>query len=211
MAPRRPRGPDGLRARDCVPTELTLEPLSEEQGFQLELARSTANDAIRAVALQRDRIKNRDDDAYFAAAGFRQEVDVAFLLLALRWLREACQLVVELTGDQALAGALGDFDRRLSKARVICATCGSTSATTSKAVASCNGRRAPPDRLVLPRSLGSRMCLGHDELSHFIWAGKEIRLDDALLAAESLFEAMRNAISPHLVVESSGVQGFESN
>ncbi|MGP0037961.1 MAG: hypothetical protein ACLP4R_25850 [Solirubrobacteraceae bacterium] len=157
-----------------------MEPLSEEQGFQLELARSTASDAIRAVALQRDRIKDRDDDAYFAAAGFRHEVDVAFLLLALRWLREACQLAVELTGDQALAGGSGKLQK-----------------TTTT-----------PDRRVPPRSLGSRTWLGHDELAHFIWAGKEIRLDDALPAAESLFEAMRNAITPHLVVDSSGIEGI---
>jgi hypothetical protein len=184
-----------------------LEPLSEEQGFQLELARSTANDAIRAVALQRDRIKDRDDDAYFAAAGFRQEVDVAFLLLALRWLREACQLVVELTGDQALAGALGDFDRRLPKARDM-RDVREHIRDYIKGSGKLQKTTTTPDRLVPPRSLGSRTWLGHDELSHFIWAGKEIRLDDALPAAESLFEAMRNAITPHLVVDSSGVEGI---
>ena len=184
-----------------------MEPLSEEQGFQLELARSTANDAIRAVALQRDRIKDRDDDAYFAAAGFRQEVDVAFLLLALRWLREACQLVVELTGDQALAGALGDFDRRLPKARDM-RDVREHIRDYIKGSGKLQKTTTTPDRLVPPRSLGSRTWLGHDELSHFIWAGKEIRLDDALPAAESLFEAMRNAITPHLVVDSSGVEGI---
>src|SRR5579862_3048669 len=113
MASGRPRGADCCRTRDGLPDDVIVEPLSREQGYQLALALSTANDAIRAVALQRDRIKDRDDDAYFAAAGFRQEVDVAFLLLALRWLREACQLVAELTGDKALAEALGDFGRRL--------------------------------------------------------------------------------------------------
>jgi hypothetical protein len=184
-----------------------LEPLSEEQGFQLELARSTANDAIRAVALQRDRIKDRDDDAYFAAAGFRQEVDVAFLLLALRWLREACQLVVELTGDQALAGALGYFDRRLPKARDM-RDVREHIRDYIKGSGKLQKTTTTPDRLVPPRSLGSRTWLGHDELSHFIWAGKEIRLDDALPVAESLFEAMRNAITPHLVVDSSGVEGI---
>lgn len=91
--------------------------LSHEQGYQLALARSVANDAVRAVAMQRNRIKDRDDDAYFVAAGFRQEVDVAFLLIALRWLREACQLIADVTGDSSLVSALSDFDRRLRGAR----------------------------------------------------------------------------------------------
>ncbi len=129
----------------CLPADLIVAPLSREQGFQLALARSMANDAIRAVALQRDRIKDRDDGAYFAVAGFRRGVDVAFLLLALRWLREACQLVAELTGDKhspkLLATLIGG-----SRRRVICATFGSTSATTSK-----RGFRCRPVRRACPR------------------------------------------------------------
>jgi hypothetical protein len=180
-----------------------MQRLTREQGYQLALARSAANDAIRAVALQRDRINDRDDDAYFAAAGFRQEVDVAFQLIALRWLREACQLIADLTEDGGLVSALIDFDRRLPGARdmrdvrehipdYIRGSGRLQAATTA------------PDRLVPPESIGKRTWLGHDELSHFIWAGKEIRLDDALPAAEGLFQAMREAIDPFLVRHSNG-------
>jgi hypothetical protein len=185
-----------------------VESLSREQGYKLALARSTANDAIRAVALQRDRIKNRDDDAYFALAGFRQEVDVAFLLLALRWLREACQLVAELIGDKALAEALGDFDRRLPQARDL-RDVREHIRDYIKGRGKLQREATAPDRLVLPGSLGTRTWLGHDELSHFIWAGKEIRLDDALPAAEVLFQAMREAIAPYVVRDSNGQEGIQ--
>lgn len=177
--------------------------LSQEQGYQLAQARSTANDAIRAVALQRDRIKERDDDAYFAAAGFRQEVDVAFLLIALRWLRNACHLIAKLTGSQPLAEAVGDFDRRLPGVKdmrdirehlhdYIPGDGRLQEATTA------------PDRLVPPGSIAKRTWLGHDELSHFIWAGKEIQLDAALPAAEALFRAMQEAIEPYVARDDHG-------
>jgi hypothetical protein len=185
-----------------------VESLSREQGYQLALARSTANDAIRAIALQCDRIQDRDDDAYFAAAGFRQEVDVAFLLLALRWLREACQLVAELTGDEALADALGDFDRRLPEARDL-RDVREHIRDYIKGSGKLQQKATAPDRLVPPGSLGSRTWLGHDEFSHFIWAGKEIRLDDALPAAEVLFQAMRETIAPYVVRESNGQEGIQ--
>jgi len=185
-----------------------VEPLSQEQGHRLALARSTANDAIRAVALQRDRIKDRDDDTYFAAAGFRQEVDVAFLLVAVRWLREACQLVAELTHDAALVTALDAFDRRLPGARDL-RDVREHIRDYIQGSGKLQSRATAPDRLVSSASLGSRTWLGHDELSHFIWAGKEIRLDDALPAAERLYEAMSEAISPYVVRGSDGQEGIQ--
>ncbi len=187
---------------------MIVEPLSQEQGHRLALARSTANDAIRAVALQRDRIKDREDDAYFAAAGFRQEVDVAFLLVALRWLREASQLVAELTHDAALVTALDAFDRRLPGARDL-RDVREHIRDYIQGSGKLQSRATAPDRLVSIASLGSRTWLGHDELSHFIWAGKEIRLDDALPAAERLYEAMSEAISPYVVRGSDGQEGIQ--
>ncbi len=185
-----------------------MEPLSQEQGYRLALARSTANDAIRAVALQRDRIKDREDDAHFAAAGFRQEVDVAFLLVALRWLREACHLVVELTQSAALAAAIGNFDRRLPAARDL-RDVREHIRDYIQGSGKLQRDTTPPDRLVSMASLGSRTWLGHDELSHFIWAGKEIRLDDALPAAECLYRAMQEAIAPYVVRGSDGHEGIQ--
>jgi hypothetical protein len=187
---------------------LIVAPLSQEQGFQLALARSTANDAIRAVALQRDRIKGRDDDAYFAAAGFRQEVDVAFLLIALRWLREACQLIAELTVDAALPDALRDFDRRLPAARDL-RDVREHIRDYIKGSGKLQADTTAQDRVVSVASLGKRTWLGHDELSHFIWADKEVRLDEALPAAESLFQAMREAIAPYVVQDSDGHEGIQ--
>ncbi len=185
-----------------------MEPLSRERGYQLALARSTANDAVRAIALQRDRINNRGDDAYFAAAGFRQEIDVAFLLLALRWLREACQLIAELTGDKVLANALGEFDRRLPEARDL-RDVREHIRDYIKGSGKLQAKKTAPDRLVPVSSLGTRTWLGHDELSHFMWADKEVQLNDALPAAEALFRAMREAIGPHVVRDSNGQEGIQ--
>lgn len=184
-----------------------MEPLSQEQGYRLALARSTANDAIRAVALQRDRIREKEDDAYFAAAGFRQEVDVAFLLVALRWLREACQLVVELTQNEALAAAVGNFDRRLPGARDL-RDVREHIRDYIQGSGKLQKDTTPPDRVVSMASLGSRTWLGHDELSHFIWAGKEIRLDDDLPTAERLYRAMQEAIAPYVVRGGDGHEGI---
>ncbi len=174
----------------------------------MALARSTANEAIRAVALQRDRIKHREDDAYFAAAGLRQEVDVAFLLVALRWLREACQFVAELTHDTALVTAVDDFDRRLPGARDL-RDVREHIRDYIQGSGKLQRRATAPDRLVSMASLGSRTWLGHDELSHFIWAGKEICLDDALPAAERLYRAMQEAIAPYVVRGSDGHEGIQ--
>jgi hypothetical protein len=185
-----------------------VEPLSQEQGHRLALARSTANDAIRAVALQCDRIKDRDDDAHFAAAGFRQELDVAFLLVALRWLREACQLVAELIHDAALVTAVDAFDRQLPGARDL-RDVREHIRDYIQGSGKLQRRATAPHRLVAMASLGSRTWLGHDELSHFIWAGKEIRLDDALPAAERLYEAMREATAPYVVRRSDGQEGIQ--
>lgn len=160
------------------------------------------------MALQCDRIKDREDDAYFAAAGFRQEVDVAFLLVALRWLHEACQLVVELTPNAALAEAVGDFDRRLPAARDL-RDVREHIRDYIQGSGKLQRSTTPPDRLVSVASLGSRTWLGHDELSHFIWAGKEIHLDDALPAAEHLYGAMQEAIAPYVVRGSDGQEGIQ--
>lgn len=116
-------------------------PLTRRQACELELAHSAANDAVRAVALQRHRVNHgsKDDDAFFGAPGFRQEVDVYFLVLALRWLQEACRLAAELTGDATLALAIGDFERRLPQARDIRDIREHVSAT-SRVRASCRHR-----------------------------------------------------------------------
>jgi hypothetical protein len=155
-----------------------VEPLAQEQGYRLALAR------------------------------FRQEVDVAFLLVALRWLREACQLVVEHTQNAALAAAVVNFDRRLPAARDL-RDVREHLRDYIQGSGKLQRDTTPPHRRVSMASLGSRTWLGHDELSHFIWAGKEIHLDDALPAAERLYRAMQEAIAPYVVRGSDGQEGIQ--
>lgn len=188
-------------------SETSTKRLSWEQGYQLVLARSAAQDAMGAVALQRSRIKDRDDDAYFAQASSRHEVDVAFLLLALRWLREACQLVAELLGSKALADAVGTFDQRLPEARDLRDIREHIRAYIPGS-GKLQGKATDPNRLVSVRSLGSRTWLGHDELSHFIWAGREIQLDAVLPAADALLQGMGEAFAPYVVRDSNGQEAI---
>lgn len=59
-------------------------------------------------------------------------------------------------------------------------------------------------------SIGKRTWLGHEELSHFIWAGKEVRLNDAVPAAETLFAAMGEAAAPYVVRDANGQEGIQA-
>ncbi len=183
-----------------------MRALTEEQGYRLALARSAAIDALDAVALQRERIREREDDAPFAVAGSRQEIDVAFMLLALRWLREACQLIAELTEQEALAAAVRAFDHQLPQARDL-RDVREHIRDYIKGAGKLQSETTAPERIVPVSSLGKRTWCGHDELSHFTWAGKELRLDDALPVAEALFGAMRDAIAPHVTEHGIRVQG----
>jgi hypothetical protein len=170
------------------------------------MANSLANDAIRTVAMQRDRVARNApaDDQFFAEAAFRQEVDIRFLIIALRWLREPCRLAATVTGEQRLDVAVREFD----------AVFVSTGATGAVNVAKDmrdigehladyiegRGRLQRADRQRGNRGhesgLGVRIWTTEpDGDTRFAWAGMEIRLDAALQAAEQLYETLREVVA----------------
>lgn len=116
--------------------------------------------------------------------------------------------IAELIHDAALVTAVDGFDRRLPGARDL----RDVREHIRDYIQGSGKLQRPatvPDRLVSMASLSSRIWLGHDELSHFIWAGKEIRLDDALPAAERLYEAMNEAIAPYVVRGGDEQEGIQ--
>jgi hypothetical protein len=175
-------------------------------GHKLEMANSSANDAIRAVAMQRQRVGRNipADDRFFASAGFRQEVDVRFLVVALRWLREACRLAAAVTGDRRLEVALGEFDAAFAYGD----DAGAENAAKDMRdigehladYIAGRGRLQRSDRRPGDRGhesgLGVRIWATHpDGDTHFAWADMEIRLDAALEAAERLYGALREVVA----------------
>lgn len=181
-----------------------MNPMPSSPGHQLELAHSLANDAIRAVAMQHHRISQElpDDERFFAGQGFRQEADLRFLLVALRWLREACRAAAAITGDPRLAGALNAFDASLPPAKDM--------RDVSEHVADyIRGRGALQDQRPQAQAKrvargaegrgqgdhGLRLWRGEDDGSlTFAWANMEINTGHALTVAEALYAALRDAL-----------------
>jgi hypothetical protein len=56
-------------------------------------------------------------DNGFDHVAFQREADLRFMLLALRWLREACRRAAAITGDGHLKTALAEFDSSLPAAK----------------------------------------------------------------------------------------------
>ena len=156
------------------------------------MANIAANDAMRAVAMQRHRVDHGTmaDDAFFAADGFRREVDVYFMLLALRWLHE-CLLAADLTQDAALVDALADFDRALPHARDMRDVREHISHyIRDKGNLQADG--TAPGRQVRGGALAVTTWLGQGRGTIFVWAGKEIHLDLVVPVAERVYCALRD-------------------
>lgn len=162
------------------------------------MALSTANDAMRAIAMQLRRIEcaSEPDDTFFASTGFRQEVDVYFLLLALRWLHESCKLTLNLTSDSALQCAIEEFERRLPHARNMRDVREHVSDYIG-GQGRLQSQKTMQDRRGHEATLGIRMWFGQDRKSTFVWAGMEIHLDEAKSSAEHLYSSLCRAIAPH--------------
>jgi hypothetical protein len=169
--------------------------LTPTQKHQLEMANTTANDAMRAVAMQRHRVDHgtMDDDAFFAADGFRREVDVYFMLLALRWLHESCRLAADLTRDASLVEALADFDRALPHTRDMRDVREHISHyIRGKGNLQADGTAT--GRQVRGGALAVTTWLGQGRGTIFVWAGKEIHLDLVVPVAERMYFALRDVV-----------------
>jgi hypothetical protein len=181
-----------------------MNPTPSSPGHQLELAHSLANDAIRAVAMQHHRINEElpEDERFFAGQGFRQEADLRFMLVALRWLREASRAAAAITNDPRLADALHASDASLPPAKDM--------RDVSEHVADyIRGRGTLQDQRPQARAKrvargaegrgqgdhGLRLWRGEDDASlTFAWVGMEINTGRALAAAETLYAALRDAL-----------------
>lgn len=160
-----------------------------EQDDQLVMAHIAANDAMRAVMMQGQRIEcaSATDDA------FDQEIDTRFLVLALRWLDEACKLAATLTDDPALHRAIKDFERRLPHARDM------RNVYEHISLYIRGKGKLQKEGLMQSRAptawLGSHIWLGQDRKSTLVWADMELHVDEAQSVAEHLYSSLCDAVA----------------
>jgi hypothetical protein len=148
----------------------------------LERARSLANEAVHMVALQRRRLQSEEpEDRAFI---FRRWADFQFLIISLRRLRLAGVLAARPKSSRAvIKKAIRKFDDAL------------------------------PDRLRTMRNVGEhideyaiekgrdrrvsrrQLQVGTFDDATFEWLGGNLNADDALVAAEALYSAIKDARS----------------
>jgi len=147
------------------------------------MAHSVANDAIRAVAMQRSRVLANlpEDETFFGARGFRQEIDLNFMLVALRRLRRAATLAARIEGCQeSLRESIRQFDEALPGL----ATMRNVGEHIDEYILGQANRR---HRDVYPSSVGVRLWFTSSGALVFDWVGQQIDIDKALKAAEHLY------------------------
>jgi hypothetical protein len=153
------------------------------------MAHSAANDAVRAVAMQHYRVLAdlHEDGAFFGAKGFRQEVDLNFMLVALRRLRRAAILAAQVEGCQlSLLQPVRQFDEALPGL----ATMRNVGEHIDDYIMGSNKRR---HRDVGPGSGGVRVWRPSESGGYvFAWVGQEIDIDSALKG-----ESRRTALPRH--------------
>jgi hypothetical protein len=89
-------------ATDSVPT------IDGTQAHRLQMALIAAGDAIRAVDHQARRIRHPVASPAFDDGGLQSFTEARFLILAIRWLQNACALASRLLNDAALRQAVAD-------------------------------------------------------------------------------------------------------
>jgi hypothetical protein len=143
----------------------------------LERARSFCNEALFTIALQCRRLRSIEpEDSEFI---FRWNADLQFLIVALRRLRRGIELGAQVPHAAAsLTAALAAFDHRLPglvKMRNV-------------------GEHI--NHYLLGEGRAKNVPRGELQVSQwdgtiFSWLGVELNINDALSAAESLFEAVK--------------------
>jgi len=160
-------------------------------GHLLEMAHSVANDAIRTVAMQCSRVLANlpDDETFFGARGFRKEIALNFMLVALRRLRRAATLVAGVEGCQeSLRKSIQQFDEALPSLP----TMRNVGEHIDEYILGGAKRR---HRDVYASSVGVRLWFTCETGALvFDWVGQQINIDEALGAAEDLYSAILDTV-----------------
>lgn len=159
----------------------------------MELTHSAANDAIRGITMQHYRLASElpEDEKFFAAAGFRREVDLQLLLVLVVRLRRLVGLAAKLTRNGVLGEALAEFDERFPTARQM----RNVSEHLDDYIEGRGHRQASAPH----ESLGVRIwgAPPGGEMT-FEWAGEIIALGQLHGAVEEIYRSLRLAIEAHL-------------
>jgi hypothetical protein len=155
-------------------------------GHQLEMTKFALTQAMWGVAMQHERAHTTtQDDERFGGLGFRQEIDLQFLLIALRRLRRMAGRVNKLAPDDALRKELGSFDGGLPTLK----TMRDVDEHLDEYIVGDGQRKEDIELASLGVSLRAEGVLE--------WAGLKLDLDDALVRAERLYKEAVRVMAGH--------------
>jgi len=174
------------------PSPLAPQPTRRHQ---LEMTLITANEAMRAVDHQAYRLRHPVPTPAFDGSAFQSFAEARFLIVAIRWVQQACALVAELLDDHVLGEAVAEVwkatgvgsakDMRDVWEHFDAYIVGAGRLQTA-------GRR--PDAVAAAGSLGAHTWTGApNSLGSVHWAGLSVSLDASVAAARDVYTLVVDA------------------
>jgi hypothetical protein len=153
-----------------------------------------AASAARTVAMQSERATSPSPhDELFDGIGFRSAVDFRFLVVALRWLQDIAEHVARATANPGLKAAIKEYENAIPEARDM-----RNLGEHLPEYLVGSGRMQHRKDLLKQRGhvnqLGVMVWTGSgDHGSRLTWTGTNVDADEARVAADRLFVAIRDA------------------
>ncbi len=165
---------------------------NKERASKLERAYLAATDAIYAIAMQRRRmeIPLEKGESFI----FRREADLRFLLLASRWLKEACINAAETTDEPTLHSANSAFNETCPNLKDIRDVYEHLAAYIDDKGHLQNSQRVELDQQIQKEWLFTSSFGVTDEGDlTYQWVKQEINVDQLVRAAKQLYASLLDA------------------
>lgn len=157
-----------------------------------------AKHAAHAIAMQAARaVTPSEHDALFDNSSVRTGVDFRFLTVAVRWLDDIAETINNTLKSETLDQAIQEFRDALPEARSM----RSIGEHLPEYILGDGGlqKKDAPDQRGQQNLLGIMIWTGRDDRgTHLTWAGTDIDATQAQLAADRLYAAVSDAVTPCL-------------
>jgi hypothetical protein len=170
---------------------------TDSPAHQLQMALSSAGDAIRAIDLQAYRVRQPDTaSGAFDNVSLQRETETRFLLVALRWLYRACDLAADLTGDAELRRAIDTMwhTPSVGEAKDMRDVWEHLDAYIAGRGRLQRAGRSP-ESIATPGNLRVHIWTGAGDLGSLTWAGLSLSLDEAVIAAHRVYRQTATTVS----------------